>query len=390
MRRALASYTVLLVIAACMQACATRVTEAATTTQRVRPADLPRFDDDLMFAGLIEALERQQHAQKSAEKITLGGVEYSAAHVRASGERLRELARVAQACLEQHPSGAARAECFEAFQVAIASEFVVYTTRAPARFTAYYTPTVEVRRQPNAEFRFPIYRLPDSPRLRQLTRRDIDFRGALENRALELFYGRSRFDLYVLHVEGGGRLRIDADGAVQTAYLSYAGDNGRRFRPIERYMVRQRMLREDVSRFAQREYLRAHPRAAERILASCPWYVFFHETQAPVQGSAGALLTANRSLASDPAHYPVKGVPVFVSAWLPRLPDASIPRESNPTGVTYTHMTRFFVDQDTGPTIKGSERFDLFFGEDEYAEFLANNLQTEGRVYFLMLDALKP
>lgn len=111
--------------------------------------------------------------------------------------------------------------------------------RSPARFTAYYMPTIDVSRRLTEEFRFPIYGLPDSRRLRRLPRWAIDFRGALAGHGLEIFYARSYFDVYVLYVEGGGRVRIHSEEGPSTAYLSYAGDNGRRVRLIDEYMLRR-------------------------------------------------------------------------------------------------------------------------------------------------------
>jgi len=378
----------LLVTGQALQACGytAGVATGRAGTMRVPDSELPHFQDDLMFAGMPEALTRQRAAGEAFEKVVLGGTEYSAEHVRRSGERFDQLVRETRSCLLKKAKEPDRKACFAVFERAISTEFAVYTTRSPARLTAYYTPTIDVSRKPDEEFRFAIYGLPDSPKLRRLSRRDIDFRGALAGRGLELFYARSRFDIYVLHVEGGGRVRIQSSGGPQIAYLSYAGDNGRRIRLIEEYMRRRGMLRrEDVSRFAQRKYLQEHPEEAERIYASCPRFVFFRETQEPVVGSAGASLTASRSLASDPAHYPAKGLIAFVTAPLPLLPEQAVPLESNPTGLRYRQMTRFFLDQDEGPYIKGSARFDLFFGEDSYAEFLANNLDTKGRIHFLVL-----
>lgn len=234
-------------------------------------------------------------------------------------------------------------------------------------------------------YRYPIYALPPQQRLRHASRQAIDFGHALAGSGLALFYARDRFDLYVLQIEGGGKIRIHGHGRTRTAYLSYAGDNGRALVPLEDYMEAHGMLSgDDRSRHAQRRYLQRHPGAARRVYSSCPYYVFFRVTREPPLGSAGVPLTPGRSLASDPRYYPLKGLIAFVQAQVPVLPAGSLPLDSNPDHLRHRWLQQFFVDQDEGPEIRGPGRFDLYFGESRQAKFLANNFLRSGTVYLLV------
>ena len=355
---------------------------------RVAEANWPYFNDDLALRGLATVLERQLQANIT-DAVVLGGKRYSAEHVQRSVVRFLDLTHTATGCLARSSQPGARNACWRAFNRALHSEFAVYSARGHARLTAYYTPTIDVATRREGEYRFPIYGLPQSPRLRDASRRDIDFRQAFDGHGLELFYARDRFDVYLMNVEGGGRARVhDGPGAdrAQYRYLSYAGDNGQRFRLLEEYMLQHGMLHpSDTSRLAQRRYLQAHPERAEEVYSSCPGYVFFRETPETPLASAGVPLTPGRSLALDPEHYPAMGLIAYVTARVPQPPEPGTPLESNPPGLRYRDMRQFFVGQDEGPYIKGAARFDLYFGENDEALFLANNLRTDGTVYFLIL-----
>lgn len=354
---------------------------------RVAEANWPAFDDDVALRGLAEALERQLQTRISGA-VVLGETRYSANQLERSVERFLELARATAACLDRNRRPSARSACMRTFNRALRAEFVLYSTRQRARLTAYYTPTIDATIRREGEYRFPIYGLPQSPQLQHASRRDIDFGNVLAGHGLELFYARDLFDIYLMNIEGGGRIRVrdGSGGQAHYRYLSYAGDNGLRFHLLEEYMVRHGMLRDgDVSRFAQRRYLRAHPEQAEEVYSSCPGYVFFRETPEAPLASAGVPLTPGRSLALDPDYYPATGLIAYVTARVPQRPKPGTPLDSNPPGLRYREMRQFYVGQDTGPYIEGAARFDLYFGEDDDALFLANNLRADGTVYFLVL-----
>jgi len=52
-------------------------------------------------------------------------------------------------------------------------------------------------------------------------------------------------------------------------------------------------------------------------------------------------------------------------------------------------LTRFVFPQDSGAAIKGTGRVDVFFGHGENAEFAANHMKEDGKLYFLVQKPLE-
>lgn len=356
------------------------------------PHAVPYLKDDLEFAGLLQALDRQLSAFQTGgaqDEVRLGGQVYTDDDVVTSAARFKSILEELKSCQDRAPDLRGKRQCLDAFNATVRRDFQVYRIKGErgqgALLTAYYTPTLEVSEVKDGAYRFPIYRLPTPPHQRY-TRWEIDFQGVLDGQGYELFYAKDRFDVYVIHVEGGARVKVHkADGSIYHTYLSYAGDNGRAFQPIEHYLLQEGMLSMgQTSRYEQRRYLTAHPERQEAVYSSCPSYVYFQRTRTPPLGSEGAPLTPNRSIATDPRFYPVKGLIGYVLADLPQKP-AHGPLDANPLQVKYTPMSRFFVDQDVGSAVQGRARADLYFGEDDDALFLANNFKTYGELYFFIL-----
>lgn len=349
------------------------------------PADeMPSFTDDLGLAGLSVAVQRQLavlRVEADRQGLQIGEERYHTKQLLESLERFNRLLAEANACLK---TGEVPARCNDALGKQIRDQFLVYRVGS-SLLTGYYTPTIEVSTKRSEKYRYPIYRTPATESERGLSREAIDFEHKLAGKGYEIYYAADRYDLYVLHIEGGAKVTVHHNGSSYTRYLLYDGDNGREFRHLDEYMVNKGMLRPSQrSRWAQRNYLSANPDKVRRIFSSCPGYVFFKVSDSPPIASTGATLTANRSLASDPAYYPVKGAIAYVVAPIPEPPAHGTPPESNPKGMKYRTMGRFFIDQDIGHFITGPARADLFFGEGPYAEFLANNFMTRGPIYLLL------
>lgn len=346
--------------------------------------ELPSFSDDLGLEGLSEAVQRQiavLRGEADRQGVQIGQQRYRTEQLLESLERFGLFLAEAKSCLN---TGEAAARCYDALGQRIREQFLVYRLE-PSLLTGYYTPTIEVSTRRTKKYRYPIYRTPASESERRLSREDIDFAHKLDGKGYELYYAADLFDLYVMHIEGGAKVVVHDKGRTYTRFLLYNADNGQEFSKLGEYMVQHGMLSPSHhSRWDQRDYLSKHPDKVRQIFASCPGYVFFKDSDTPPIASTGAPLTANRSLASDPAYYPVKGVITYVVATIPEPPPKGTPPESNPNGLEYRTMGRFFIDQDIGHFITGPARADLFFGEGPYAEFLANNFMTRGRIYLLV------
>ena len=148
--------------------------------------------------------------------------------------------------------------------------------------------------------------------------------------------------------------------------------NGRAFRFISIYM-RNKGYISDLSNESQRAYLNAHPEKWREIYDYDPSYVFFKLTDTPPNGNDAVSLTDNRSMATDSKLYAAKGLLSYVQTQKPS-------REGNHD--RWDDFSRFLIDHDTGGAIQGASRADLYFGEDDYAAYVANILKSNGNCIF--------
>ncbi|MGH7834838.1 MAG: MltA domain-containing protein, partial [Candidatus Binatia bacterium] len=163
----------------------------------------------------------------------------------------------------------------EALKNAIRSNFDLHEARGSdgagdMLVTGYYQPILEGSLTPTSEFRYPIYGKPKDlveaqmvtlgPQVKtdksigrlngeQLvpyySRREIDGMGRLNNKGYEIAWAKDPIDVFFLHVQGSGVLRL-RDGS--TLAVGYAGSNGRPYRSIGRVLIeRGKMAAEEVT-----------------------------------------------------------------------------------------------------------------------------------------------
>ncbi|MDB5364370.1 MAG: murein transglycosylase, partial [Rhodospirillales bacterium] len=189
-------------------------------------------------------------------------------------------------------------------------------------------------------------------------------RSGLSGRAPVIAWAEDPVALFVLEIQGSGRLRYP-DGRVQR--LGYAAGNGRSYVPIGKTLVAMGALDADaVSMPAIRTWLAAHPARVREILDGNPSNVFFRLTDKPATGTSGIALTPGRSLAVD-----TRFVPLDAPLWL----DCEDPRGGR--------LRRLVVAQDTGGAIQGAVRGDLFWGAGAQAEDAAGRMKSRGGLWLL-------
>jgi membrane-bound lytic murein transglycosylase A len=269
-------------------------------------------------------------------------------------------------------------------RTAIAEAFRVVRVREPALLTAYFEPELVGRLVADETFRHALYarppdlvdvdpraldpacdcrrlvgRLDDGRLVPYLARAEIEA-GALAGQGLELAWVADPFALFVLHVQGSGRLRLEDDTLLG---VRYAGTNGRPYRSLARVLVesgrlpKERATLPDVRRYV--ETLSPDERTA--LLAANERYTFFRFAAGGPVGSLGVELTPGRSIASDP-----RLVPPGTLAYL-----------ATPT------VRRFVVSQDGGAAIVGAHA-DLFLGAGAEAEALAGRMRERGDLYLVL------
>ncbi|MBA7559477.1 Membrane-bound lytic murein transglycosylase A [subsurface metagenome] len=266
-------------------------------------------------------------------------------------------------------------------------------------FTGYYEPILAGSFERTEEYRYPIYRTPDDHIVVNLggfrgkykgeriiarieegsvvpyyTREDIDMKGCLEGRGLELLWLSDPIDLFFLQIQGSGVVNLPGGGLVQ---VSYEQTNGHPYSSVGRILVEQgKMSMEEVSLKGIKRYLRQHPDEMFDILSCNESYVFFRIVEDGPVGSLNVTVTPGRSIATDADLFP-KGALAFIRVKKPVIDEKG-------AIISWEPFSRFVLNQDTGGVIKGPGRVDLFCGRGTNAEIMAGHLKEDGELYFLV------
>jgi len=354
---------------------------------------LPSFTDDLDRKSLETAISGSiQYYDRipDARTFNFGNSTYTAGELKESLLSFLEIIRSAA-------SGEIREkrirDAFDVYKSADRSE------NAEAFFTGYYEPVLEGSLKRTARYRYPIYRKPDDSIVIDLgrfkgkfeseqivvrlengeivpyfSRKDIDEKGCLKDRGLEIAWVADPVDIFFLHIQGSGIISLSDGSLVQ---VGYAGSNGRPYRSIGKRLIDEgKFFRGDVSLSSIKGYLREHPEEMSDILNHNESYVFFRIAENGPVGCLGVTLTSGRSIATDSRLYP-KGALAFVRTKKPLL-------DSDGNIKAWVPFSRFVLNQDTGGAITGPGRVDIFCGRGKKAEITAGHLKEEGELYFLV------
>jgi membrane-bound lytic murein transglycosylase A len=203
-------------------------------------------------------------------------------------------------------------------------------------------------------------------------RRDVDVRGVLAGRGLEIAWARDPVDVFYMQIEGAGRLRLP-DGT--TRNVLYGARNGHGFTSLGRAMHAKGLLPwAKLSKTHIKEYFSKNPEQMFELMAENRSYVFFRMEDAPPEGAMGKPLTPMVSLATDRELLPLGSLLAF---------EAEIPRAENGRNVGKRTVTGIGLAQDVGSAIRGS-RLDYYIGEGNQVESIASNIMTEATVYLLI------
>jgi membrane-bound lytic murein transglycosylase A len=270
---------------------------------------------------------------------------------------------------------------------------------APAIFTGYYVPVLEGSWIKTGRYRYPLYRKPDDlvvvhlgkfdtkykseqliGRMEQgelipyYTRDDIDRKGALEGRRLELLWVDDPIALYSLHVQGSGKIRMP-DGRILV--VSYAQSNGRPFRSISTALIeREKLTPQEISYPRVQRYLKENPDELGDLFSYNDRYIFFRRVERDPLGSLQVPVTSGRTIATDPDAFP-RGALALIKTRKPLF-------DAGGQILEWVSFARFVLNQDAGAAIKGPGRVDLFCGDAPNAERLAGSFKEKGEIYILL------
>lgn len=259
----------------------------------------------------------------------------------------------------------------------LASRFSWYRIGPDFGFTGYYEPELLVSPVRTARFRYPLYKKPPELCLSRKrpyhSRNAIDRQGVLAGRGLEIAWAEDPLEVFILQIQGSGRLRY-LDGRL--CYALYAGKNGHKYVSLGRVMRERGYLPADhINLDSIRDWIARHPELRDELLDLNPSYVFFRLSDTPSMGSMGRVLTPWISVASDQKVLP-NGCLTFMALDVP-APDGTRP------------FYGLALPQDRGGAIRRN-RVDLFCGNGEEARYIASHLDTKGAVFLLLPRHTRP
>jgi membrane-bound lytic murein transglycosylase A len=246
------------------------------------------------------------------------------------------------------------------------------------QFTGYFYPVHPAKKRRDARFRYPVYRLPPES-LRKLTREQIEAKGGLRGRGLEIAYLDNPVDPFILQVQGSGALLIEGEeGRVERMVVNYAGTNSQPYVSLGRLMREAGISEEYINLQGIRKYFtEIHPEQWSKFSNRNPSYVYFRQDAEGPYGTAGTLLTPKHSIAVDPAYFPM-GAMAMIQTERPDRVEAG-------NALSWKPFAQFTVAQDTGGAIKSPGRVDVYWGEGEYAEIAAGRTDRLGQLYFVLV-----
>jgi membrane-bound lytic murein transglycosylase A len=357
-------------------------------------ADLQDFADDMDPASLEQAIENQlavMFEQDPASPVRLGEFTLTRG-------RLVETLEAFQILLQKNLPQ-------EEFNKKVYEEFLLYRVgkgkNKKVLFTGYYRPVIPASPTPSTSYRFPIYQMPgegfhsvkrqggirlvgsnsgvkqirqSTENWRNLTREEIDNKGALSHQGLEVAWLEDELERYFLHIQGSGVLEFP-DGTRQG--VRYQGSNNYSYNSIGKKMIRDGVITTSQGSMQEiKKYFAKNPQDTSKYLSQNKRYIFFSLTDEGAIGSGGGELVGGRSIATDKSIYPAGGL-VFVKVRQPFL-------DTNNKIKSWKPISRFVIDQDTGSAIRGKARADLYFGTGKKAGAKAGHYHEKGEVYYLI------
>ncbi|AFZ01934.1 murein transglycosylase A [Calothrix sp. PCC 6303] len=272
-------------------------------------------------------------------------------------------------------------------QANVNQEFVFYKSigsdnQGTILFTGYYKPIYLASRQPTAEYRYPIYRLPDNFQTWDKphpTRLELEGADALQNakgklKGLELFWLKSRMDAFIAQVQGSAVLKF-SNGTTTT--IGYAGNTDHDYVSLGKELIKDGKLSEKgITLEKVINYFEKNPQSQDIYLPRNPRFIFFKDTKnAPASGSLGVPLTPERSIATDKSLMP-PGALAIIRAPFPFI---------NQNKIEQRLVSRYVLDQDTGGAIKTPARVDYYIGVGKQAGERAGVIVNKGELYYLLL-----
>ena len=363
--------------------------EGELALRQIPPAEYPDFSTGLMTADIAALKRSVDNSLAYFKRPSSSGKVYP--YLNITHDRAVATLRAFRELLDKAPFQGTTEE----LNRMITDRFDVYASvGAPSPdgrgftgsvlFTGYFTPTYDASLTRGGAYQWPLYKRPadlitddtgeragrksDIVMVAYYTRQEIE--GCHRLDGSELVWLTTRWNAYVVTVQGSGRLRLP-DGRI--IEVGYAGTNGYPYVSPGRQMVSEGLIPQDQLSFdAMRKYFDAHPLAMDKYLWLNPRTTFFTETHGGPFGAINVPVTPFASIATDKSVYPA-GLLAFVDV---------------PISYAGTSLAgRFMLDQDRGGAIRSAGRCDIYMGIGQGAEEMSGRQLSPGRLYYF---ALKP
>lgn len=374
----------LIIIAAFLSGCMRAVPKVSVKSQQsfspVVAADI-NFTDDLDPASLELAIERSINYYENAGRNKV----YLIADRLIGAQQLKETLTAFRTILRKTDNAADLSK-------KIAMGFNVYRIAGTgdsnhSLFTGYYEPLLEGSLKRTEKYKYPLYRVPpdliknennvgrmkDGKFIPYYSRREIDVDGVLQGKNLELVWVADPVELYSLHIQGSGKIKLE-DETLLT--VGYAQTNGRPFRSITKFMLEGGKIKSSEASYRHVFLKGKEEKEMYDILSYNERYTFFRFLDKEPVGSLGEPVTPGRSIATDPDFFP-EGALAFIRLRKPVFDTEGNVKER-------VSFSRFVLNQDKGSAIEGPGRVDLFCGFGTKAEYTAGTLKEKGELYLLI------
>ena len=374
----------LIIIAAFLSGCMRAVPKVSVKSLQsfspVVAADI-NFTDDLDPASLELAIERSINYYENAGRNKV----YLIADRLIGAQQLKETLTAFRTILRKTDNAADLSK-------KIAMGFNVYRIAGTgdsnhSLFTGYYEPLLEGSLKRTEKYKYPLYRVPpdliknennvgrmkDGKFIPYYSRREIDVDGVLQGKNLELVWVADPVELYSLHIQGSGKIKLE-DETLLT--VGYAQTNGRPFRSITKFMLEGGKIKSSEASYRHVFLKGKEEKEMYDILSYNERYTFFRFLDKEPVGSLGEPVTPGRSIATDPDFFP-EGALAFIRLRKPVFDTEGNVKER-------VSFSRFVLNQDKGSAIEGPGRVDLFCGFGTKAEYTAGTLKEKGELYLLI------
>lgn len=275
-----------------------------------------------------------------------------------------------------------------AFYEAVQREFALYQSvghddEGTVHFTGYFEPSFAASLVPTETYRYPLYRRPadlDDWLLPHPTRVALEgadgqqsHQGALQG--LELVWLRDRLEAFLVQVQGSARLRL-TNGSFMS--VGYAGRTDYPYTSIGRALIDDgKIPAAELTLDSLLAHFQAYPEDLDGYIVQNNRFVFFRETDGgPPTGTFSFPVTAGRSIATDKTLMPPGAIALITLDW---------PQPASTDDWQAQSISRYVLNQDTGGAIQGPGRVDVFVGSGDAAGEQAGQINTQGRLFYLLL-----